>query len=251
MKIMCGFGVGINVLLDIINKKIILMHKLKHCSILYVEDDPITQENISSYLKRQCKTLYLASNGKDGYDSFVKNSPDIVITDIQMPKLNGLEMAKKIRKISIKTQIIITSAYSQEEYLLKAINLHLIQYIIKPLSIIKIKEALLSCESYLEGKPKDKVYLSKDLFYNTQEKELTKTNQIVSLSKKERALLELFIKNHPSTLSYESIENNVYDACSSKNAIKLLIKSLREKTSKNTITNVSGFGYKIHLDKNE
>ena len=52
-------------------------------------------------------------------------------------------------------------------------------------------------------------------------------------------------------ISYESIENNIYIACSSKNAIKLLIKSLREKTSKNTITNVSGFGYKIHLDKNE
>jgi len=251
MKIMCDFGVGIKVLLDIINKKIILMNKLKHSSILYVEDDPITQENISSYLKRQCKTLYLASNGKEGYDSFVKNAPDIVITDIQMPKLNGLEMAKKIRKISTKTQIIITSAYSQEEYLLKAINLHLIQYIIKPLSIIKIKEALLSCESYLEEKPEHNIYLSDDFVYNTQEKELSKINQIISLSKKERALLELFIKSYPSSLSYESIENNVYDACSSKNAIKLLIKSLREKTSKNTITNVSGFGYKIHLDNNE
>ncbi|NQY22022.1 MAG: helix-turn-helix domain-containing protein [Campylobacteraceae bacterium] len=70
-------------------------------------------------------------------------------------------------------------------------------------------------------------------------------------SKKERALLELLITKYPSSTSYENIERFVYEFNSSKNAIKLLVKSLREKTSKELIINISGFGYKIILDLNE
>lgn len=227
------------------------MNKLKNISILYVEDDDITRENISSYLKRQCKTLYLSSNGEEGYESFLKNSPDIIITDIEMPKLNGLDMAKKIRKKSSKTQIIITSAYSQQEYLLKAINLHLLQYIIKPLSIVKIAAALQACEEHIEEEKSSKVFIGKEMFYDTLLQELNKFNKNIPLSKNERTLLELLIKDYPAPTSYERIEQEVYEFSSSKNAIKLLIKALREKTSKNLIINISGLGYKILLDTNE
>ncbi len=223
------------------------MGKLKNSTILYIEDDEIVRDNISSYLKRQCKDLHVAVDGLDGLEKFNEYNPDIIITDIEMPNMNGLDMAKKIRKTSSTTQIIITTAYADAQYLIQAVNLHLIKYIIKPISLPKLTSALNDCEGFLDEEVETKKYFDKDIFYDTYTKELIKEQEVISLSKTERALLELFFKNYPAPSSYESIETNVYDFASSKNAIKLLVKSLRAKISKDAISNVSGFGYNINL----
>jgi len=223
------------------------MKKIKNSTILYIEDDDITRENISNYLKRQCKQLYVAQNGEEGLESFTVNNPDIIITDIEMPKLNGLDMAKKIRKLSPSTQIIITTAYTSQEYLLQAVNLHLVQYIVKPISLPKLNSALMDCDEFLDDAVETKRYFEKNIFYDIYTKELVKEEAIISLSKNERALLELLLKNYPAPTSYEAIESNVYDFASSKNAIKLLVKSLRNKILKEAIVNVSGLGYNLNL----
>lgn len=227
------------------------MEKLKNSKILYIEDDEITRENISSFLKRKCKELYIAKDGKEGLEQFNKFSPDIIITDIEMPNLDGLSMAKKIRKESKKTQIIITTAYTSQEYLMEAVNLHLIKYIIKPISLPKLNEALANCEEFLKQSIITKKYFTKELFYDTYTKELVNKQEIISLSKNERNLLDLLVKNHPAPTSYEAIEANVYDFASSKNAIKLLVKALRTKLEKEAISNVSGLGYNVNLLNNK
>lgn len=223
------------------------MQKIKNSSILYIEDDEITRENIGQYLKRVCKDLYIADDGQMGLELFEKHSPNIVISDIEMPNLNGLDMAKKIRKISPTTQIIITTAFTDQEYLLEAVNLRLTKYIVKPISLPKLTQALKECEEFLDEKDDTKKYFNEDCFYDTFTKELIKDRNIVSLSKTERALLELLVKNHPTATSYEAIETNVYDFATSKNAIKLLVKALRTKIEKETITNISGYGYNVQL----
>jgi len=223
------------------------MKKVKKSIILYIEDDDITRENISSYLKRQCKELHIAKNGEEGLDAFDKYTPDIVITDIEMPKLNGLDMAKKIRKKSPSAQIIITTAYTSNEYLLQAVNLHLVQYIVKPISLPKLTSALQDCDEFLEEEIETKKNFAENIFYDIYTKELIKENEVISLSKNERALLELLLKNYPAPTSYESIESHVYDFSSSKNAMKLLVKSLRAKICKEAISNVSGLGYNVEL----
>lgn len=223
------------------------MEKIKNSTILYIEDDEVTRENISSYLNRVCKTLYVAVDGKDGLEQFQQHSPDIVITDIEMPNMNGLDMAKKIRRISADTQIIITTAYTDPEYLMTAVNLHLIKYIVKPISLPKLTTALNECEVFLDEEEETRKYFDKDLFYDTYTKELVSNNQIITLSKTERNLLELLLKNSPAPSSYESIEIEVYDFATSRNAIKLLVKSLRKKLGKDVIVNVSGLGYNIEM----
>lgn len=223
------------------------MEKLKNSTILYIEDDDITRENISLYLKRKCKTFYCAANGKEGLEFFEKYNPDIIITDIQMPKLNGIDMAKKIRKISSKVQIIITTAYTSNEYLLEAVNLHLVKYIVKPISLNKLNDALQQCEDFLEDEIITKRHFDIDTFYDIYTKELIKKDEIIPLSKNERRLLDLLIKNYPASCTYEIIESTVYEYEGSKNAIKLLVKSLRNKINKETISNVSGLGYKINI----
>lgn len=222
--------------------------KIKNSNILYIEDDSITRKQLSRFLKSQCKTLYLAEDGQKGFDLYQEFKPDIVITDIEMPKLNGLELAQKIRKTSVATQIIIISAYTKTEYLLNAINLQLVQYLIKPISLKKIIHVLRLASEFLGEQVQDtKKYFSNSLYYDNYTKELVSNDKIINLSKYERALVEMLITKYPAPISYESIDAHIYDYSGSKNAIKLLVVSLRHKIEKKSIINISGFGYKLKL----
>lgn len=224
------------------------MEEINNTTILYIEDDEITKEQISIFLQSQCKKLYTASNGQEGYELFIKYKPDIIITDIEMPKLNGIDMLKKVRKVSLSTQMIIISAYIKPQYLLEAVNLQLTQYIIKPISLEKIIDALKLSSNFLDcGKIDTLHYFAEDIYYDSYTKELFSKDINISLSKYERVLIELFIKKHPEPTSYEMIDNHIYNGSSSKNAIKLLIGSLKKKISKESILNISGYGYKLNI----
>lgn len=224
------------------------LKKIMNSTILYIEDDDITRKQFSQFLESQCKTLYLAEDGQKGFELYKEFEPDIVITDIEMPKLNGLELAKKIRKLSVSTQIIIITAYQKTEYLLDAVNLQLTQYLIKPISLEKITQVLELASGFLGDQLLGtKKHFSKDIYYDNYTKELVNNNEIINLSKHERALLEMLIVKYPAPLSYESINVHIYDYEGSKNAIKLLVGSLRHKIESKSIINVSGFGYKLKL----
>jgi YesN/AraC family two-component response regulator len=217
-------------------------------SILYIEDDDITRTQLSQFLKSQCKVLYTAADGQEGLTLFKQFEPDIVITDIEMPVLNGLEMAKEIRKTSLSTQIIIITAYTKPEYLLEAVNLQLIQYLVKPISLKKITQALkLASCSLNKEKSKPQKMMSEEIYYDTCTKQLMSKNKIVNLSKYERALIELLIAKYPASVSYESIDERIYEYRGNKNATKLLVRSLRGKIKKQSIINVPGYGYKLNF----
>lgn len=110
----------------------------KDVKLLYVEDDLMTQEEVSYFLKKYVKELYVAKNGEEGLELFLNNKIDMVITDIQMPKMNGLEMSKRILEINPNMPIAITTAYSDADYLIKAIELGIDKYILKPLHLAEL-----------------------------------------------------------------------------------------------------------------
>lgn len=107
-------------------------------TLLYVEDDLMTLEEISFFLKKYVKKLLVAKNGKEGLELFKQHNPDMVITDIQMPIMNGLEMSEKIFEINPNTPIAITTAYSDGNYIMKAIELGIDKYIIKPINMLEL-----------------------------------------------------------------------------------------------------------------
>lgn len=109
-------------------------YHLERTKVLYVEDEQIIRESISRCLRRRIKELFLAQNGKEGLALFKEHNPDIVVTDIRMPMMNGLEMAMEIKNINCDTPIIITTAYNDEEYFLKAIDIGIDKYIKKPIN---------------------------------------------------------------------------------------------------------------------
>ena len=103
-------------------------------TILYAEDEDGVRKNIAKSLRYKCKNVIEAVDGEEAYNLYKEKKPDIIITDIQMPKMNGLELIKKIREIDTTIPIVVLSAHTEKEKLLQAIKFNLIDYVVKPIS---------------------------------------------------------------------------------------------------------------------
>ncbi len=108
-------------------------------SVLYVEDDPATREEVSFFLERSVKVLYAAKNGAEGLRLYKEHTPDLVITDIQMPVMDGLEMIEAIKRRKRDVPVIVTTAYHENDYLLSAVNIGVDRYLLKPLNLIQLR----------------------------------------------------------------------------------------------------------------
>ena len=132
---------------------------LKKLIILYVEDDEVTREQLGKFLKRLFKTVVLASNGEDGYEKYRQITKqgytiDLILSDINMPKMNGIEMLEKIREFDSGIPFIFTTARSETEYLLKAIELNVDHYALKPLNM---EDTILRIQKVCEKKYYEKI----------------------------------------------------------------------------------------------
>ncbi|NWF66273.1 MAG: diguanylate cyclase [Campylobacterales bacterium] len=110
--------------------------------LLYVEDEETIREQLVFLLQRRVSDLVVATNGKEGLDKFKDYRPDIVVTDIRMPFMDGLEMSKNIREIDKDVVIIITTAHSETEYFLNAIDIGVDKFLIKPIRKQNLDESL-------------------------------------------------------------------------------------------------------------
>lgn len=120
---------------------------MKDVNILFVEDEPWIRAELAQFLERHATgKLYLAEDGEKGLKKYKKYRPDIVVSDIKMPNMNGLDMVKEIRLINPNQSIILTTAHSESTFFLEAIELQVDGYMLKPvdLSLLdrKIKEIL-------------------------------------------------------------------------------------------------------------
>ena len=220
----------------------------KNIKILYVEDDEIARENGVEYLENFFEQIYEASDAIIALQLYEKYKPDIIITDIQMPKLNGLEFVKRIRQKDKDTQIIIITAFCDKDYLLKAIELGLVKYLVKPVKEKEFEEALFLCVNSLENNQSNIVKLQENIYFDIFNKNLVIENEIVKLRTKELSFLELLIKNKNRYVSYEEIENYVWsESVMTKDALKTLVKNLKTKIPKNLILNLTNSGYKIDV----
>ena len=116
-------------------------------TLLYVEDDVHTQELVIQFLRARFPQIALlfAQNGQEGLDLFAKNNPDIVVTDVRMPILDGIQMAKKIKELNKDVHIIALSAADEVNYILEAIDIGINNYVMKPLDMEKLIAALERC----------------------------------------------------------------------------------------------------------
>ena len=220
---------------------------LSNFTILYVEDDEMVRKSAVEYLKRICKDVLQAKDGKEAIEIWSKYKPDIIITDINMPRLNGIDMASYIRANDKNVQIIIATAHSDTEYLLKAVELQLVKYIIKPITKEKLEIALNKSIELMEDKSKFNLALSSTCSYNAYEKVILDNNKEIKLTKNETLFLDLLAHHHTRIVKYEEIENAIwaYEGMS-QDAIRSLVRGLRKKIPNGVIENISGSGYKLH-----
>lgn len=129
-------------------------------TILYVEDEKNVQEELASVLEMFCDNLYLASNGMEGLEQFKKYSPSIIVTDIKMPLMNGIDMCKKIKELNPDQKVIFTTAFSDIKFFQQAIELQVEGYVIKPVDLQLLESKILKVIEHIE--------LQKDLFKKEQ-----------------------------------------------------------------------------------
>jgi len=225
------------------------MEYLENQKILYVDDEKYIRENAIDYLTLYCNHVYGAKDGLEAFELYNMIRPDIIITDIKMPNLNGLELVRKIRTNDKNTKIIIATAYLETDYLLESIELGLIKYLIKPITQDKLLPVLNSCLDDLVEK-KSIFAIDQNHYYDIFNKVLFKNNQQIALTKKEIYSMELLIKNNSRAVTYEEFNSYVWSGEMTIDALRTVIRELRNKISKESITNVSGIGYKIQNHDN-
>ncbi len=225
-----------------------MLKKYENIKILYVEDDDIARENAIEYLENFFTHIYEASNAVSALQIYEKYKPDIIVTDIQMPKIDGLEFVKRVRQKDKKVQVIVITAFCHQEYLLKAIELQLVKYLVKPVNEKDFEQALFLCLNALEEDISNIVKLDSESYFDTFNRTLVVNNQIIKLRAKEILFLELLIKNKNRYVSYEEIESYIwFDSVMTKDALKTLVKNIKMKIAKDLILNLTNIGYKIGI----
>lgn len=222
------------------------LEKLKGMTILYAEDEVGIRKNIADSLSYYCKEIYEASNGKEAYEIYEEKQPDIILSDIHMPIMDGLEFVKKVRETNRNIPVVMITAHTDKEYLLEAVELHMEKYIVKPVDIDELFETLEKCINILDLNNKVSLKVDEDYQYDYDRKELLYKNDSVILNKKEMKFLEVLISNQNRVVNYDELQDKVWgDDIMTDSALRSLVRNLRKKLPTDLIFNLSGVGYRL------
>ncbi|MFA7384185.1 MAG: response regulator [Desulfurivibrionaceae bacterium] len=114
-------------------------------TILYAEDDATTREEIEQFLRHRVERVLVAEDGKAGLELFRQHAPDLIITDIRMPVMDGLQMVHAIHELSPEVRVIATTAHSESAYLMLAIEAGIDHYVLKPIDMKKLHSIIGKC----------------------------------------------------------------------------------------------------------
>jgi DNA-binding response OmpR family regulator len=224
------------------------MLKKSKYTLLFVEDESMIRRIAISLLRPYFIEIYEASDGVEALEIYNAKKPDLIITDIEMPNMNGLTLCKNIRKEDRTTPILITTAYTSTDYLLEAISLNLVRYLVKPMQEEELFESLRVCFEQIETNKPTITNITKEYKYDTFNHTLIYKDEIVTITNSQHKLISILIANHGRIVSYKEIEHYVwYDKVMSSDALRSLIRDLRKLIGKESIENISKCGYRIHL----
>ena len=233
----------------------------KDISVLFVEDDENIRNETQELLNDIFNNVQVAVDGKDGltkYLNYYKEKNiyyDLVITDIKMPIMDGIELTKQIYKENKNQSLIILSAYNETKYLMELINLGITQFILKPIDIDKFINVIYKTtkELFLNKNEEEKevnalITLNKNLYWNKELEQLICDNKVIKLTKKEFLLIKLLVSIPEKIFSNQEILDKVWNEEETNpdmNNLKNLISRLKRNVSNFNIENIYGFGYKF------
>jgi len=218
--------------------------------ILVVEDEHLIATSLKKGLEQEHYTVDLAFDGLEGYDLASSGDYDIILLDLMLPKMDGLEICRQLRSQQIHVPILMLTAKSQIEDKVKGLNCGADDYLTKPFAF----EELLARIRALTRRPQTtatEIITTGDLSINLSTYEVTRQKKIISLSSKEYSLLECLMRHANKILTKDQLIQHVwsYESDILPNTVEVYIRNLRQKIDKNykikLIKTVRGFGYKI------
>ena len=202
---------------------------LENLTILIVEDENETRKLMQDVMQGEFAKIVSAQNGDEGLKKFKKYNPDIVVTDIAMPISDGLDMAMQIKEISKDTPVVVLSAHSEKEKLLKAIDVGIDKYVIKP---IDMDEFLTTLEIVAKSKIETTniIEIANGYSFNKIKRVLIRDGVEIALTKKELAFISLLIKRLGTLVLHDEIKNVVWVGENvTEAAIRTFVKRVRDK----------------------
>jgi len=218
--------------------------------LLYAEDEVETRQNHLEYLKDRYDFEYFeADDGQEALELFKKYRPEIILTDITMPNMDGLTFVEHVREHSPHTKIVVMTAYDEREKLMKALGLDVVNYLLKPINRRKLSSAV---DIALETLPQcDEEYIcriDKDTRWDEQQKVLFRFGEIVEMSQLEKRLLSLLCGYRAQEVSAQDIYYHVWqelDSDFSMDSVRTLVKKLRKRLPEGAISNSYGGFYRL------
>ena len=225
------------------------MSDLSKLTILFVEDEEDLRKALEDAIGDEFAKFIVARDGEDGLKKFKKYKPDIVITDIMMPVIDGLTMSKEIKSLSRQTPIVILSAFSEKERLIGAIDVGIDKYLIKPIDPDELLKTLKIISKELLSQ-NDVVDLGMGYQFDKNRRVLVKDGKTIFLTKKELLFISVLVKDLGVFVLHDEIKRHVWiNKKVTDSAIRTFIKRVREKTDKEFIKNIPGLGYKINMEE--
>ena len=223
---------------------------LKTLKILIVEDERRLAQLLKDAISDSFFSVVTAKDGIEGLKKFKSFKPDIIITDILMPNCDGIDMTIQIKQLDENIPIIILSAHSDKDKLLKAIDLGISKYFIKPFDPEEVIEHIIKIAPKLNKQKQ--VILKDDFIFDNNSQSLYKKGLLIVLTKREKEFLHLLIKHKNSIISTSLIKESLWTQEDEVNdeRLRTFIKRLRVKTSKDLIENISSQGYLISVLNN-
>lgn len=169
---------------------------LKNLNILYIEDEASIKENVKKTLELFCDNVYDEECIENAKKTLEKNRIDIIISDINLPDISGIDFIKQLRMIDKTIPVIILSAYTDKNYLLEATKLKLVDYLTKPIDFKSLNSALNKCVDEILDNSRYIISFKNNIQYNVLHKKLidSSNDKEIALTSKELTLLELLIK---------------------------------------------------------
>lgn len=214
-------------------------------NMIFLEDDLLIRSNYSNYLKKFFENVYEASNSIEALNIYKSNNIDFILADIKMQGINGIDFIKEIRSINKHIKIVIMSAYDDKSYLIQAIKLNLLDYLIKPVNRELFQNTISNVLNELKNK--EKIFLKNDYIWDKKNKKLYLENNEINLTKNERILFSEFCNDDERIFTFEEISELIYPTEEYNiNKIRMLIKRLKKKLNySDTLENIYNVGYQF------
>lgn len=222
-------------------------------TILIIEDDPTMLRGLKDNFEFDGYSVVTANDGEKGLTAAMRNDADLIVLDIMLPKINGYEICRLIRKADMDVPIIMLTAKGQESDIVLGLNLGADDYVTKPFSI---KELLARAAAFLRRRQNEKTHIYKfgDNELDMNSRQLKQSGEPVELTPKEFALLEYFASRPGRALTRDDILRTVwgYDVLVTARSVDRCINTLRKKIepdpgSPTFITTIREIGYRFDV----